>query len=136
MQKCYENIMFMPMGAVIMDTEEMTYVEGGSTHTYTRTASQAKNGYTLDCWSCRGQAAIYAGSAAALGVAIGGPLGAAVGASYGLVTASMLWGYASVYSNAAYKAGTIADKYGNNQKVTCKETITSTLDLYISVTKK
>lgn len=41
MDMCYEGTLVMPSNCVVMDEEEMTYVEGGGVNTYTGTAKNA-----------------------------------------------------------------------------------------------
>jgi len=50
MEMSYGGTLVMPKSYAVMDQEEMCYVEGGATYTYTSTAGSAENHYTAMYW--------------------------------------------------------------------------------------
>jgi len=70
------------------------------------------------------------------GSVIGYTLGALFGALGGSAAANMLLGWANTCSNAAYQAGIIGkNNSGMNTRLKCTETLTSGLDMFITVKK-
>ena len=110
-----EMTLTMPRGAIIMDTEEMTYIDGGATFTVNGTTAQIRTRLNNIIANC------VAGNivSAALGAALGGIAGAVIGALAGNSWFSPILGYART---AHSKVEGFITKHGTSKA--CKMTST------------
>ena len=95
-----------PSNYVLMDAEEMEYVDGG-TYSYSYKSYSVTEAYRVmsNCAkACRANATFVTIGATLIGGVIGGPWGAAIGAAGGLFAGSILWNWAVSYDNAAMDA--------------------------------
>ena len=129
---CYNGALVMPRNYVVVNNNEMQYIDGGISSTWNTTAGTAGSYYNGMYWAFAALACVYVGSCAALGAVIGGALGAFFGAAVGMLTGSLIWGFA----NACDSAATAASKFSKSQKVKCTESLNSRLVLSISVKKR
>lgn len=132
MEMCYNGTLVMPTNYVVINDNEMQYIDGGVSSTWNTTAGKAESYYNAMYWVFVGLACTYVGSFAVLGGLIGGGVGALIGGAAGMLTGSMIWGFA----NACDSAATAASKFKSSQKVKCTETLNKRLVLSISVKKR
>lgn len=108
MEMCYDGIMVMPNSAVLMDPEEMTYVDGGSSQTLNETTGKIRS--RLDV--IINGAIVGNAAAVAAGAAVGNILGAVIGYLAGSAYFTPMINYGRAAHNKV--EGFIA-KYGTNK---------------------
>ncbi len=126
MEMCYEGAFLMPSNYAIMDEEEMTYVEGGGTKSFSSrkaaAAEYATVGTRIQVASVLGGAGIavlctlIGGSAGIPGAVIGAILGVAGGAVIG----SIAWGIGTKFHDCSRELSQMP-----NQSKACKVTWTN-----------
>ena len=109
MEMCYEGALVMPSSYVVMNEDEMTYVEGGGTATVRGTAKNIRSRLT----AVIGLSLYGTGACAALGAILGKIAGAIVGAVLGN---AYFGSYRSCASSAHSKVEDIIAKYGKNKQ--------------------
>lgn len=116
MDICCNDVFFMPSSYVVMDENEMTYVEGGETVKKYDTAEALRNSMT----QIIGASAAGIGDAAAIGAMIGGGLGAFIGAVVGTV---YFQSYVTCAAPAHAQAEKIINKYGASTRCVLTTTL-------------
>lgn len=132
MKMCYDGALAMPSSYVVMNEEEMTYVEGGKTRAmYNVSCNVARNYFNGMRIQCRaGAIAAGAGSIAAAAVPIVQIL-LGVG---GFIASSVLWSWAEAYGNADIATSKLMVGKNRAQKVHIVER-TSGYTLNVDVVK-
>ncbi|MCD8078503.1 MAG: hypothetical protein LUE63_09065 [Lachnospiraceae bacterium] len=120
-----------PDNYILIDEDEIEYLDGGVSETRTMKAGTAAIYFTAGYWAAKALALAGTVSFAALGCALGGPFGAAVGSISGLFGAGILNSMAKKLDAAATKCET----YSSSQKLKITETLNSRLVYSVSIKK-
>lgn len=116
----YADALVMPTNYVVIDSEELSYVEGGGSAVVYDTAKGIRNRLTTAIG-----VSVLGSVTAALGGLLGGPATAVI---TGIIGGGYFDSYRSAASSAHNKAESIITKYGPNRR--CKMTTTYSVAYY------